>query len=398
MVAIMFQYRCLLTVLLFVSSTFIPARADDPFRYPEKKLDGKGELKYVKNDVPLLVVEGTPQEIGEQVGVLAVKPGQKMCEYPHDFLKRARLDLLWPALIKQGEEMCKRFPADYQTEMEALIKSSGVDRQQVVAGNTMFDLKKMVFCSALVVEPERSATRGPLLGRNLDYPSLGYAHQYGLVTVYRPRGKHAFVSVGFPGLVGCLSGMNDAGLSLAILEVFAVKDPKEKFDSAGVPYAVCYRQLLEECTTVDEAEKLLRSLKRTTTTNLAICDKKGGAIFEVTAKQVVRRSPKDGFCPCTNHFCTEALKPATPVYLSRSLKRFEVLDQLRQLPREQRLGPADVHKQLHAVNLGAQTLQTMIFDPAGLRLYVSMGASPASAKEPTMLELAPLFASGPKGK
>src|SRR5205807_4621051 len=143
-------------------------------------------------------------------------------------------------------------------------------------GNTMFDLKKFFACSALVVEPERSATRGLLLGRNLDYPSLGYIEQYSLVTVYRPRGKHAFASIGFPGVIGCLSGMNDAGLALGVLEVFQVKDRSEKFDASGTPYALCYRRLLEECATVDEAEKLLRAMKRTTTTNLVICDKKGG--------------------------------------------------------------------------------------------------------------------------
>src|SRR5436190_1220366 len=47
------------------------ARAE-PFRYPEAK-HGKGELKYV-NGVPVLRVEGTPAEVGEQLGVLALKP------------------------------------------------------------------------------------------------------------------------------------------------------------------------------------------------------------------------------------------------------------------------------------------------------------------------------------
>ena len=64
------------------------------------------------------------------------------------------------------------------------------------------------------------STGGSLLGRNLDYPSRGYAHEHSLVTVYRPRGCKAFVSVGFPGLMGCLSGMNDAGLTVAVLEVW----------------------------------------------------------------------------------------------------------------------------------------------------------------------------------
>ena len=87
----------------------------------------------------------------------------------------------------------------------------------------MFDLKKSLACCRAADRPNRSATGNVLFGRNLDYPSLGYAHEYSLVTVYRPTGKHAFASIGFPGLVGCLSGMNDAGLSLGVLEIYAVK-------------------------------------------------------------------------------------------------------------------------------------------------------------------------------
>ena len=43
-----------------------------PFRYPEAK-HGKGELRYI-NQVPVLLVAGTPEEIGEQMGVLAIRP------------------------------------------------------------------------------------------------------------------------------------------------------------------------------------------------------------------------------------------------------------------------------------------------------------------------------------
>src|SRR5438270_234554 len=83
------------------------------------------------------------------------------------------------------------------------------------------------------------------LGLSRDYPTLGAAHQYGLVTVYRPAGKRAFASVGFPGLVGCLSGINDAGLSVAILEVFQARAGIRRLDRNGTPYALCYRRLLE---------------------------------------------------------------------------------------------------------------------------------------------------------
>src|SRR5207253_10596101 len=110
-----------------------------------------------------------------------------------------------------------------------------------------------------------------------------------------------FAAIGFPGSIGVLSGINDAGLALATLEVKSAKDQSAKFDGKGVPYALSYRRILEECTTIDAAVKLLNSIKRTTMNNLAICDKDGGAVIEITTESVVVRRPEKGQWLLTHH-------------------------------------------------------------------------------------------------
>jgi hypothetical protein len=270
------------------------ARAEEPFHYTEAK-NGHAELRYI-NGLPVLTLSGTPEQIGEQAAVLAAKPANKLFNYPREFLRLYKVDSTWPLFVAIGKSMVAQFPAEYRREMESFIKTSGIDRDLMVTANTMFDTKKFIACSTLIVQPERSATKGPLLGRNLDFDTLGYLQDYSLVTIYHPTGKHSFASVGFPGLIGVLSGMNDSGLALTVLEVF-FPGHEGGFDPKGVPYAMCYRRVLEECTTVEEAEKLLRSLPRTTTTNLAICDKHGGAVFEITPKTVYVRKPVNGTCP-----------------------------------------------------------------------------------------------------
>jgi predicted choloylglycine hydrolase len=359
-----------------------------PFRYPEGK-QGKAELKYV-NGIPVLTVEGTPEEIGTAVGTLALKPARRVLDYPEGLLKYFSAGVLWKTAVKKGEEMVRRFPACYRQEMEAMAKASGAARDKVIAGNTLFDIKKMILCSALTVEAGRSATGGPLLGRNLDYPSLGYIQEYSLVTVYRPKGKHAFVSIGFPGLVGCLSGMNDAGLAVGVLEVFGARAGEGRFDSNGLPYALCYRTLLEECTTIAEAKKKLESLPRTTLTNLVVADRKSVGVFEITPKTVVLRT-SEGVCPCTNHFCTE-LRPAERADIAQSYDRFDTLEETRKLPRPVTI--EDVRGKLDEVNLGSLTLQTMVFEPATLRVHLATGETPSSAMKLHTLDLAPLL----KGK
>ena len=359
-----------------------------PFRYPEGKCD-KAELKYV-NGLPVLTVEGTPEEMGAAVGTLALKPARRVLDYPQGLLKYFSASFMWKSAVQKGEEMVRRFPAGYRREMEAMARASDAPRDKVVAGNTLFDIKKMILCSALTVESNRSHTHGPLLGRNLDYPSLGYIHEYSLVTVYRPKGKHAFVSIGFPGLVGCLSGMNDAGLAVGVLEVFGARAGEGRFDPKGLPYALCYRTLLEECTTIEEARKKLESLPRTTLTNLVVADRRGIGVFEITPKTVVLRRSRD-VCACTNHFCTE-LRPEQRIDMAESYDRFDALDATRQLRRA--VTVEDVRRKLHEVNLGSLTLQTMVFEPATLRLHLAIGDTPASGMKLKTLDLAPLF----KGK
>src|SRR5207253_8674003 len=121
--------------------------------------------------------------IGAQVGGLGLAAAVRVLDYPRGLLEQFSAGMLWGQAVKQGKAMVEHFPADYRKEMETMARASGAPWDKVVAGNTLFDIKKMFFCSALLIEAERSATRGPLLGRNLDYPSLGYVHQYSLVTI-----------------------------------------------------------------------------------------------------------------------------------------------------------------------------------------------------------------------
>jgi hypothetical protein len=377
-----------LTAFFLMALWTVGGEAAEPFRFPEGRY-ASAELKYISG-LPVLRVQGSPQEIGAAAGVLALRPAERMSRYPEDLLAFYHLRLLLGPLLAEGRTMVEQFPADYRGELEAMAWASGIDRNRLVAGNTLFDIKKFLACSALLVEGVRSNTGAPLLGRNLDYPSLGYAHEYSLVTVCRSDGaRHAFASVGFPGLVGCLSGMNEAGLALAILEVFQVRLGKKWFDGSATPYALCYRRLLEECGTIAEAKELLLKMKRTATTNLVVADREGIAVFEVTPDYLVVRRPEQGACVCTNHFCSDPLKPLLPLNLFRTFDRFHVLEETAHF--QKRLGPADLHRSLDRVREDKETLQTMIFEPATLRLHLAIGTCPASAGETKVLELAPLF-------
>src|SRR5262249_37014209 len=354
------------------------AAAEKPFRYPEGK-HGKGELKYV-NGVPVLTVEGTPEEIGEQIGSLTIKKVGGFEKLFKEFLKFQRAEKVWPFLVKACTTLYKRMPADHVKEIDALAKASGVDRDTFIVANTIMDVMKLGGCSTLVVEPSRSATGQLLFGRNFDFPPLGNKlPQYTLVIVYRPKGKRAFAAIGFPGPIGQPSGVNDVGVARADNEITEAGDGSPRFDPAGVPAASIYRRIMEECGSVAEVEKVLKSVKRTTMGSVTVCDKKEGVVFEVTTRTVAVRRADRGVCICTNHFVSEGLAKSTRCW------RWPLLEKARGM---EKVKLSDVAKKLDEVNQGQFTIQTMAFEPSALRLHLAFGKGPSSAQPLKTLELA----------
>jgi len=369
----------LVTALLL--SAISAASAADQRMFAEGR-HGNGELRYI-NDLPVLLVAGTPEEIGRQKAILTANAMAQLARYPKLFAGQLHRKDRWEKLLERAKLLVPQFPADHLAEIRAFGEESGIDRDIGLVGNTLADIYRGGFaCSSLIVEPKRSATDGPIFGRNLDFYTLGLLDKFNLVTVHRPDGKRAFVSIGFPGLFGCLSGMNDAGLALAVHEVYVGKDNAPMFNPKGVPYTMCFRRILEECSTVEEAEALLRSTERTTILNLAVCDRTKSVVLEMTPKSVVPRRGVDGICVCTNHFRSPEL------YVPMLCPRYDTLLKAEKMDK---LGVADVAKKMHEVNMGVLTVQTMIFEPAALRVHVGIGSRPASALPLKALDLAPLF-------
>ncbi|MFO0846573.1 MAG: C45 family peptidase [Gemmataceae bacterium] len=357
------------------------------FRYYPEGRHSTGELRYI-GGLPVLSVGGSPEQIGAAVGALALRPAPRMAAYPEDMLRLFRCGWLALALRRLGEGMVERFDPDYRAEFEAVVRASDVERGRMVMGNTLFDLKKLVACSGFGLEGPRSVTGSPVLGRNLDYPDGGYAHHYTMVTVCRPAGKLAFASVGFPGLVGVLSGMNEAGLAVAVLEVFQAPLRVRRLDPWGTPYALCLREVLETCSTIDEAYGLLSRKRRTTLYNVALADRQRVAAFEVTPARVFERRSRDGVCVCTNHFHGATLQPAFALNWMDTFGRDRKLNWVAR--QKGRFDVADVHRAMHLASAW-DTLQTMAFEPESLQLHLAFGAIPASAGPLATLGLAPLL-------
>jgi hypothetical protein len=357
----------------------LPAQAQGPPRFREAVYQ-QGELKRMRG-LPVLTVQGTPEEIGRQAAALTFRETRPLLAVP------VAMGLASGRFGGQDgvfRRMLQRCPADHRRELDSFASQArlfSIQRNLLVRLNMLFDTYGALGCSSLIVESSRSTANAPLFGRNLDIPHHGVLEGYSLVVVYRPKGKHAFASIGFPGLFGVFSGMNDQGLALAVHGVFASPDGSPTFNPEGVPSGFVFRRILEDCATVSEAEQILRRTEHVTAQNVVLCDRRGGAVAEVTPRTVAVRKAAGGLCACTNHFRA----------IGRGGLYCPRYQGLLGGTRMAKLDVPDVARKLHEVNQGSMTLQTMVFEPLPLRLHLSIGPCPSSAHNLQSLDLSSLL-------
>ena len=357
---------------------FTEAKAAKETVFFKEAKHGKGELKYV-NRIPVLFLQGTPEEMGEQHGVLLGGQIEPFIELPQKVLNYFQAAPLWPAVVMTGNRLAKNLEPHHQKELAKFIEKSKLDKDKITVANSILELRRMGGCSTFVVPGNKSKTGDPIFGRNFDFPTLGTIHKYSLIVVARPKGKRSYVSVSFPGLLGVISGMNDSGLTIATLDVYQSNDGSPPLNINGSPMTFCYRRILEECKDVPEAIALMKKMKATTWMNLTICDRKESAVLEITPKNVIVRRSKTGFLSCTNHFRTP------PLGWKQNDPRFRILNRRRG---KNKLGIKEVAKELHRVSQGTLTIQTMIFEPKTLKLHLAIGKGPTSKKKLIAFEMA----------
>src|SRR5207247_2431236 len=243
------------------------------------------------------------------------------------------------------------------------------------------DLSAMTACSTVTLPPEASPDGVARFGRNLDFPSFNVADKFTVVLVYKPAGgRYAFAAVGWPGMCGVLSGMNEHGLTLANMEV-----SRTRRLPAAMPYVLLYRTVLERCKTTDEAVALLEKTPRQSANNLMLMDAEGNrAVVEITPEKVaVRRGVAGKALLSTNH-------QRGPE--GESAGRCSRYDSLHDASANQ-FGQIDVkaiETMLAAASQGKMTLQSMVFEPANRVIYLSAGAD-AARKPFYKLDLNPYF-------
>lgn len=317
------------------------------------------------NGVRVFRATGKPADIGREVGRNFRDEVRFLFkEYFETYTEDPELK---DKFVENARKLESHLSDDERAELKGLAEGAELDFGHVLIVHTFLDAIRIVNCSTFVLQPPATKDETVIFGRNLDFPGRGVAHKHTIVMVYSPEGKFRFASVTWPGMAGVLSGMNEHGLAVAVMNVYHKKDTVD-----GVPYVLLFRRVLESCKTFDEAKALLEKTDRTCGNNLMVVDATGKCgVFELDHDQCKVREPEEGAIIATNHWRLD------PPNESQVCPRWFRLNQLEKAWKG-KIGMTEAKKLLQAVPQGELTLQSMLFLPKERELYLASGELPAT--------------------
>ena len=223
------------------------------------------------------------------------------------------------------------------------------------------------------------------LGRTFALPGLGDGGdaETPVVTISHPDGRLAWASVGWPGELGVVTGINAAGIAVMV-------DPARTGDvrptRAARPVALLVRMVLEQAKTLDEAVKLVEQTPTLGSALLVIADgtnNKWVIVERTPSKAILEKSPKSsvfGDVLTTNALASDpendrAKRLLAPGRVERAtrLVRQPLADvsQLATILRDQSNVDGSARPAGHrGVIDDGRAVQTVILDPSSLELWV----------------------------
>lgn len=297
-------------------------RSITPFRELELP---HGSLRLV-DGIPLVHVRGSHHQMGRALGTLV---GVQAAETFHSYMQCFAPDFKGDLAL--AREMEPNLPSWLIDEMRGFAETSELSYDEMLVGQCFLDIHKVAACSTIAAHGKFSASGEMLLGRNLDFPSLNIADEANIVVVYEPEGagptslgkeevehgdaRHAqrrapfrYAGVTWPGFLGILTGINDAGLALSMMLVYGQSRHEHL---TGQPFPTVFRRLLHECANVRQADALLQTKPFCTATNLILGDStRQAARFQLHPRQPIVDYTSEQ-CPaiaCTNHYHDKRIK------------------------------------------------------------------------------------------
>lgn len=216
---------------------------------------GSGEDK-----IPVVVVKGTPYEMGRRLGELVKEDATKFINIfmktvqtaePQRF-SDANLTAAWKTISKYTD-------LRFQEEMKGMSEGSGIPLDLIQRAH-MVPVIGDFSCSAIAAWGTATKNGHLYQTRNLDWDMHVSAQEYPCIVVYVPDQGIPHVNITFAGSLGCNTGMNAAGIVLSEMGDSPASD--YPFNLEGTHFTTLFRSVLYDADGLDAAVHLFKSAHR----------------------------------------------------------------------------------------------------------------------------------------
>jgi hypothetical protein len=349
-----------LALLLSLAAVSAAAETPAPIQLLARDPGGHGLLCRIQGKT-VLIVAGTPEQMGTAHGTLAREKARKMVETMLYLVNGAESIRSGEWFLEGMGEIQRRtlpyVPERFLVECDALSKAAGVSTRDGRYANMV---PEKFHCSGVAVRGKATKDGRVLHARVLDYMRDINLQNAAAVQVFLPEGKNKWMSLGYAGFIGTVTAMNEKGLAIGEM------GGRGEGDWDGIPMTLLLRDVMERASTVEEGLQILREARRTCEYYYVLSDKSRNiAGVHADARQITILLPgkQDSRLPFVPEDTVLVSGPGRAEALSRRLQehygRIDVPTMIEIIKR-----PVAMSSNLHNAVFAAETLD-MWFADAG---------------------------------
>lgn len=332
-----------------------------------------GELT-VREGLPVAQLRGTGAELGQALGELM---GPQM----RGLLQLVKVSPQFNVSPDELAVLRAAVAPEHLAEMNAMAKAGGIPTDELISANLALD----TLCTVLAAGADG---RGPVrVVRNMDFFPAAVLGPTTVVLLRHPQGKLAFATIGWPGYSGVITGFNESGVMVAILQ----NDGSTQVVRPGTPIAFRAREVLEQAHSLEEAVATFSAKPLASSHFLFMADNRNAAVCWQSPDGVFhRRDPRDGWLAWSN-----GDPDAAGDQSDRRAQRLAVAVQNAGLP-SQEVTDVWLKQLLATVAMTAINAQAMWIQPGtgSLELGLARGTTQAVNRPWLRLELQSCLTSG----
>lgn len=170
-------------------------------------------------------------------------------------------------------------------------------------GHALID-NPLIGCTSFAAGGPYTADGHLWLGRNFDFDAARCFDENKIVMLFEPDEGLSFISVGWPGLIGVVTGLNEERIFAA---VNAARSADKK--RIGTPVSLVLRKVMQEAASLEEAIEIIRTAEVFVTDSYLVADGETGraAIVEKTPARCSVVEMREEFLVSANHFLSKEL-------------------------------------------------------------------------------------------